>query len=74
MNLDSYSNPQSIKIYASDRGSAADDFRKFFGNRRLTSLVVDQLQSPITVLALSEADFMATIRADCSEAIFSATA
>jgi hypothetical protein len=58
----------------SDSRCAADDFRKLFGDRRLACLVVGQRSSPITFLALSDADFMATIRALCSDAMFSATA
>ena len=37
-------------------------------------LLYTNCNSPITFFALSEAAFMATIRADCSDAIFSATA
>ena len=57
-----------------DRGRAADDLRQFLGDRRLARLVVDQLSSSMTLPALSEAAFIATMRADCSEAMFSATA
>ena len=48
---------------SSDRGGAADDFGDFLRDRRLAGLVVDQLQLSITLLALSEAAFIATMRA-----------
>ena len=58
-----------------DRGRAADDFRKFLGDRRLAVLVVDRASARRSgSSALSEAAFIATMRADCSEAMFSATA
>ena len=55
-------------------GSAADDFRKLLGGLRLPVLVVDERQLVDQGAGVVEAAFIATMRADCSEAMFSATA
>jgi hypothetical protein len=57
-----------------DRRGAADDFRNLLGDRGLARLVVDEVQVPISLVALSLAAFIATMRAACSEATFSITA
>ena len=60
-------------VSPSDRRRAGDDLGKFFGDRRPgASCCRSSFSSAITLPALSVADFIATIRADCSEAMFSA--
>jgi hypothetical protein len=60
--------------FSSNGGGAAYDFRNFLGDAGLAVLVVDERQLVYQGVALSEAAFIATMRADCSEAMFSATA
>ncbi len=54
-----------------NRCRAADDLRKLLRDRGLAGLVVDELQLVDQLPALSEALFIATMRAAISQATFS---